>query len=235
MACARLMRGSHSSANPVTPAPAKAAIASLSKGSSSPTSRAACFNCGSSSRDGPRTLSTMSAPSASAAPTILAPAAAKSSSGMLDVSPAPLSTTSWCLPLAASFLTVSGVAATRVSPGRVSRGMPISIVRDQVSEVRGQGRKTGHEARHAPRWGSERVPFYFQLPPTRALQPRMRHRGTVTRGDGINPTRIVRAGQTRQESGANLGRGTAGRPADRLSDPRRGGHVLVFSSLIPVT
>ena len=35
---------------------------------------------------------------------------------MLDDAPAPASTTSECLPLAASFLTVSGVAATRVSP-----------------------------------------------------------------------------------------------------------------------
>src|SRR5450755_1065893 len=46
---------------------------------------------------------------------------------MLDSVPAPASTTIGCLPLAASFLTVSGVAATRVSPGRVSRGMPMII------------------------------------------------------------------------------------------------------------
>ncbi len=49
-------------------------------------------------------------------------------SGMLAATPAPDSTTIACLPLAASFLTVSGVAATRVSPGRVSRGMPIIMV-----------------------------------------------------------------------------------------------------------
>src|SRR5512135_3435788 len=47
---------------------------------------------------------------------------------MLLATPAPVSTTSACLPLAQSFLTVSGVAATRVSPGRVSRGMPISML-----------------------------------------------------------------------------------------------------------
>src|SRR5215471_2860288 len=47
---------------------------------------------------------------------------------MLDGVPAPASTTSSCLPLAASFFTVSGVAATRVSPARVSRGMPMIMV-----------------------------------------------------------------------------------------------------------
>src|SRR6185312_5467811 len=47
---------------------------------------------------------------------------------MLEATPAPASTTISCLPLAASFLTVSGVAATRVSPTRVSRGMPIIMV-----------------------------------------------------------------------------------------------------------
>src|SRR6516162_4871824 len=47
---------------------------------------------------------------------------------MLDSVPAPDSTTSSCLPLAASFFTVSGVAATRVSPARVSRGMPMIMV-----------------------------------------------------------------------------------------------------------
>src|ERR1700680_4054133 len=46
---------------------------------------------------------------------------------MLACAPAPVSTTSGCRPLAASFLTVSGVAATRVSPGRVSRGIPMII------------------------------------------------------------------------------------------------------------
>src|SRR6202171_3455340 len=46
---------------------------------------------------------------------------------MLACAPAPVSTTSGCLPLAPSFLTVSGVAATRVSPCRISRGMPMII------------------------------------------------------------------------------------------------------------
>ena len=41
------------------------------------------------------------------------------------------------MPLAASFLTVSGVAATRVSPGRVSRGMPINM---EDPLLRGAGR-----------------------------------------------------------------------------------------------
>jgi hypothetical protein len=38
--------------------------------------------------------------------------------------PAPACTMTWCF-AATSFFTVSGVAATRVSPSRVSAGMPI--------------------------------------------------------------------------------------------------------------
>ncbi len=78
-------------------------------------------------RTAPRTLRTMSAPSACAALPSVAPAATKSASGIDDAVPAPDSTTSECLPDAASFLTVSGVAATRVSPARVSRGIPMII------------------------------------------------------------------------------------------------------------
>src|SRR6266446_7527278 len=43
----------------------------------------------------------------------------------------------WCPP-AASFLTVSGVAATRVSPGRVSAGMPMCMGVLLVPAVRDQ-------------------------------------------------------------------------------------------------
>src|SRR5882672_623490 len=45
---------------------------------------------------------------------------------MLAPAPAPDWTSTVCL-AAASFLTVSGVAATRVSPGRVSAGTPICM------------------------------------------------------------------------------------------------------------
>src|SRR4029077_1518180 len=63
----------------------------------------------------------------SAAPdAIAAPAAWKSESGMLAPAPAPDWTTTACL-AATSFLIVSGVAATRVSPGRVSAGTPICM------------------------------------------------------------------------------------------------------------
>jgi len=86
------------------------------------------FGFGRSWSVGPRTLGNMLAAGGSSALPILAPAAWNSLSGMCDMAPAPASTTSWCLPLAASFLTVSGVAATRVSPARVSRGMPMIMV-----------------------------------------------------------------------------------------------------------
>ena len=55
---------------------------------------------------------------------LVAPALDAASSGWLAAIPAPASTTSWW-PWATSFFTVSGVAATRVSPARVSRGIPI--------------------------------------------------------------------------------------------------------------
>src|SRR5882672_11618747 len=104
---------------------------------------------------------------------------------MLLAVPAPDSTTMSCLPLAAIFFTVSGVAATRVSPGRASRGMPISILsslaiylqfilavtgrRERVAIVpqivaakRPSARRTARTTRHCPRlphWGtSEQLP-----------------------------------------------------------------------------
>src|SRR5712692_2563897 len=68
----------------------------------------------------------MSAPEKSCGPgTIFAPAASKSLSGTLAAIPAPDCTRIAWRPPAASFLTVSGVAATRVSPARVSAGMPM--------------------------------------------------------------------------------------------------------------
>ncbi len=81
----------------------------------------------SSSGVGARTLSTMSAANASATDPIAAPAATYAASGALAASPAPDCTSTWW-PAATSFLTVSGVAATRASPARVSAGTPILIV-----------------------------------------------------------------------------------------------------------
>ena len=75
---------------------------------------------------GRRTLSTRSAPSASSAETSRAPAEAYSASGKPALAPAPCSTAT-SAPSPTNFLTVSGVAATRVSPGSVSAGAPISI------------------------------------------------------------------------------------------------------------
>ena len=62
----------------------------------------------------------------SAALAIVAPTAWYSASGMLAPAPAPVCTDTLC-PVASSFFTVSGVAATRVSPAHVSAGMPIRM------------------------------------------------------------------------------------------------------------
>ncbi|CAB4906640.1 unannotated protein [freshwater metagenome] len=61
------------------------------------------------------TLSTMSHDQASAAPTMRAPASSYCASGKADRDPAPCSTTT-SYPRASNLPTVSGVAATRVSP-----------------------------------------------------------------------------------------------------------------------
>src|SRR5688500_2391256 len=63
----------------------------------------------------------------SAAQASEAPAATKSASGMLAASPAAGSTSTEWRPPAVSFLIVSAVAATRVSPGCISAGMPMRI------------------------------------------------------------------------------------------------------------
>src|SRR5579864_3797173 len=94
------------------------------------------LSLGNSAAVGPRTLSTMSAPKASSALARRAPAASNSASGKLALIPAPVSTMIECLPLAASFLTVSGVAATRVSPARLSRGMPMIMVSAPIPPTR---------------------------------------------------------------------------------------------------
>src|SRR5208282_6040669 len=99
-----------------------------SNGLSRPMSIAPRLRRGSSAGVGPRTLSTISAPKASSSLPIFATAPWNSQSGRLDGVPAPAQTSIACLPLAASFFTVSGVAATRVSPARVSRGMPMIMV-----------------------------------------------------------------------------------------------------------
>src|SRR5438445_2122315 len=122
--CAREMRGSHSIANAVTPRLASASMPAALNGSSSPIRMELLFSKSNSASVGARTFSTISASYASAAePTTLAPAAAKSASRMLDPAPAP----AWMRTsfFAASRFTVSGVAATRVSPARTSAGTPI--------------------------------------------------------------------------------------------------------------
>ncbi|MCY1237863.1 hypothetical protein D9M72_505750 [compost metagenome] len=103
------------------------ALFSASKGLSMPTSTAPGFICASSASSGARTFKTSCAPSASAAVPMVAPTASYAPSVWLALTPAPACTTTlW--PWATYFLTVSGVAATRVSPARVSCGMPMYIV-----------------------------------------------------------------------------------------------------------
>ncbi|KGC11167.1 hypothetical protein DM48_7427 [Burkholderia gladioli] len=122
--CARVVRGAASKANAVTPAAASFDEFSVLNGSSMPTSVAPRLSSGNSASVGDWTFRTRSAPNALAASTISAPAAVKASSGKLAPVPAPLwIVTRW--PWVTYFLTVSGVAAMRVSFTRVSAGMPI--------------------------------------------------------------------------------------------------------------
>ncbi len=62
--------------------------------------------------------------------TMDAPTALKLASGTLALTPAPACTTTVC-PAAINFFTVSGVAATRVSPAMISAGIPICMVNPQ--------------------------------------------------------------------------------------------------------
>ena len=82
--------------------------------------------CVSSAAEGERTFSTSSQPKAPGPSVISAPAAVYASSVALAATPAPDWMRSVC-PRAFSFLAVSGVTATRVSPADVSSGTPISI------------------------------------------------------------------------------------------------------------
>ncbi|CFB62649.1 hypothetical protein PAP18089_05022 [Pandoraea apista] len=89
MLCARVVRGAASKAKAVTPAAAMRALFSASNGLSMPTTTLPRGICANSSGEGARTLSTSSAPSASAALPSVAPAASKAVSGTLAASPAP--------------------------------------------------------------------------------------------------------------------------------------------------
>ena len=124
--CARVIRGTDSSANAVTPRAASASTPAWSEsGSRKAISSWPERSRSRSSADGLRTLTT---PSASHGSPSVAPASVYASSGNDAASPAPCSTTS-SNPAAASFPTVSGTSATRRSPSVVSRGMPTLIRR----------------------------------------------------------------------------------------------------------
>src|SRR5437868_4407325 len=126
MLCARVVRGAASSAKAVSPALARRCRPAPSNGLSMPTTTVPGFISALSRSSGVRTLSTISAPNAPAASVISAPAAWYAASVTLAATPAPACTrTTW--PCATSFFAVSGVTATRVSPGTVSAGTPIFI------------------------------------------------------------------------------------------------------------
>ncbi|VVE75542.1 hypothetical protein PCA31118_05010 [Pandoraea captiosa] len=92
MLCARVVRGAASSAKPMIPAAAMRALFSASNGLSMPTTTAPRRIWAISATDGARTFSTISAPNASAALPLDAPAATNAASGTLAASPAPCST-----------------------------------------------------------------------------------------------------------------------------------------------
>src|SRR5581483_297552 len=96
----------------------------------------------------------MSALEASFAETILVPAASKSLSRMPAFTPAPFSTAT-SAPKPARRFTVSGVAATRVSPESASAGIPIFMARFVGS---------GQENEHADQHDNDRSRSVFHHP-----------------------------------------------------------------------
>src|SRR5437868_5559012 len=126
-----------------------------SNGSSMPMTPVPGFISALSRSSGVRTLSTISAPNAPAASVISAPAAWYAASVTLAATPAPACTrTTW--PCATSFFAVSGVTATRVSPGTVSAGTPISM--DFSSGQHWNSRRAYPKTPHAP--CPSRAPLY---------------------------------------------------------------------------
>ena len=129
---ARLMRGTWSSASALTLRAARALSRSAfwagkTRQISSDASCRRSTSLRPSTSLGPRTLSTTSAPqAASPVGSISAPAATNASSEKRAPRPAPASTTTE-KPRLINFLTLSGDAATRISPGQLSFGTPSLI------------------------------------------------------------------------------------------------------------
>src|SRR5882724_2462357 len=94
---------------------------------------------------------------------------------MLEAAPAPACTRSSFLP--ASFLSVSGVAATRVSPARVSAGTPI-LMKDASVELRRGFYRGPRPARTAlPRLACTRHPAEAALAELERALHHQRERG----------------------------------------------------------
>src|SRR3954452_22805472 len=128
------MRGIASIANAVTPRSASARVLSaLVSGARKPISTEPLPSCPISSIVGVRTTATTSAPQASEADPMVAPASVYAESRKCACSPAPASTTV-STPRADSFFAVSGTSATRLSPWADWFGTP--------SFIGGRGRVT---------------------------------------------------------------------------------------------
>jgi len=126
MLWARVVRGAASRAKLVSPAPARRCRPSRSKGLRCRQAQRRVAFARVRPTSGDRTFKTNSQPRAPAWSVISAPAARNASSVALATKPAPEATrTVW--PCGLSFLAVSGVTATRVSPAMVSAGTPISM------------------------------------------------------------------------------------------------------------
>src|SRR5689334_7595165 len=136
--------------NAVTPASASACTSSPStSGNTQPISTCpGCMRPTSAAAIRP-TRTTMSAPAYTSSPVATrAPTSRYPSSGSDAGSPAP-APTSTSRPPSASRFAVSGVSATRCSPGAVSRGTPMRMRRDPTEPGRGPARRC--VLRHRPR------------------------------------------------------------------------------------
>jgi hypothetical protein len=125
--CAREIRGTASIANTVMGRVASCSTSSgLSAGEIRLTSVVPSATAAISASLGALTLSTTSAAHTCSLDPRVAPASVNAASEKLAAAPAPDSTTT-SYPSLRSCPTVCGVAATRVSPGRDSRGIPMII------------------------------------------------------------------------------------------------------------
>src|SRR5579875_258522 len=209
IACARLIRGTASSAKLITPARASAATPSpLVSGWRNPISTAPLRRQAISSWLGGATLSTTSQPRASAAlATRRAPACSNCSSPISAPAPAPRSTSTSC-ESPASLRTTSGTSATRRSPGAVSFGTPIFIGRRSLAVGESARAGAGEAQSKRPRPPAERtlgraVTVNLTRIYTRLGDSGETHLGDMSRVPKTHPR--IEAYGTVDELNANLG------------------------------